>query len=68
MLKIIGNTRFVVNPKETKGEAGSNSMVDGGEATNQTNSTKRKKQPKTTKSKILVKSKNHNFLPNFRNR
>ena len=33
-------------------------MVDDGEATNPT---KRKNQTKTTKSKILVKSKNHDF-------
>ena len=29
---------------------------------------KRKNQAKTTKSKILVKSKNHDFLPNSRNK
>ena len=64
MLKITGSTRFAANPKETKGEVGGNSvdgdsMVDGNKAIN---STKRKSQAKTTKSKILVKSKNHDFL------
>ena len=60
MLKITGNTGFVANPKEIKGGVGGNSVVGnvigGGEATNPT---KRKNLVKTTKSKILVKSKNH---------
>ena len=42
-----------------------NSMVDGDEATNPS---KGKNQTKMTKSKILVKSKSHDFLPNSRNR
>ena len=45
-----------------------NSIIGGGEATNQTNFIKRKNQAKTTKSKILVKSKNHDFLLNSRNK
>ena len=73
MLKTIGNTGSAANPKKTKGKADGNNivgnnMVDGGKATNQTNSTKRKNQVKTTKSKILVKSKNQDFLSNSRNK
>ena len=63
MLKITRSTGFAANPKETEGEVGGNSLVGNlvsdGEATNPT---KRKNQAKTTKSKILIKSKNHNFL------
>ena len=60
MLKIIESTGSAVNPKETEGEVGGN-IVDGGKATNPT---KRKNQSKITKSKILVKSQNHDF-PRF---
>ena len=47
ILKIIKNTGFVANPKETKSEADGNnivgnSMVGGGKATNQINFTKNK--------------------------
>ena len=47
MLKTIGNTEFVANSEKTEREDGGNSivgnsMVGGGEATNQANSTKRK--------------------------
>ena len=60
----------VANPEKIEGEVGSNkvvgnSMVGDGEATNPT---KRKNQAKTTKFKILVKSKNHDFPPNSRNK
>ena len=70
MLKTIWSIGSVVNFKETEGEVGSNSMVrdsivDGDEATNPT---KGKNQAKRTKSKILVKSKSHDFLPNSRNK
>ena len=63
MLKTTRSTESAANPKETEGEVGGNSvvgnsMVGGGEAIN---STKGKNQAKTTKSKILVKSKNHDF-------
>ena len=73
MLKITGSTRSAANPKGTKNKSGGNSIVDdsmvgGGEATNQANFTKEKNLAKTTKSKILIKSKNHNFLPNSRNK
>ena len=44
------------------------SIVGGNEATNQTNFIKRKNQAKLTKSKILVKSKNHDFPSNSRNK
>ena len=70
MLKTTGSTGSAASPKETKGEVGGNSvvgdsMVGGSKATNPT---KRKNQAKTTKSKILVKSKNHDFPSNFRNK
>ena len=63
MLKTSGSTESVANPEKTQGEVGSDSVVgnivSGGEVINPT---KRKNQAKTTKSKILVKSKNHDFL------
>ena len=67
MLKTIGSIGSAANTKETEGKVGGNNvvgnrMVDSGEATNPT---KEKNQAKTTKSKILVKSKNHDF-PKFR--
>ena len=70
MLKTTGSTGSAANPKETKGEVGGdsmvgNSIVGGGEAIN---FTKGKNQAKMTKSKILVKSKSHDFPPNSRNR
>ena len=68
MLKTTGSTGSVASPKETEGGVGGDSVVDvvgGGEATNPT---KRKNLAKTTKSKILVKSKNHDFPPNSRNK
>ena len=61
MLKTIESTGSVASPKETKGGVGGNNVVDvvgGGEATNPT---KEKNLAKMTKSKILVKSKNHDF-------
>ena len=62
MLKTIGNTGSAANPKETEGRVGGDNVVGnvvgGGEATNPT---KRKNPVKTTKSKILLKSKNHDF-------
>ena len=63
MLKTTGSTGSAANPKEIKGEVGGDSMVDnsivrGGKATNPI---KGKNQAKTTKSKILVKSKNYDF-------
>ena len=63
MLKTTGSTGSTANPEETKGEVGGNSVVGnlvGGDKT--TNSTKRKNQAKITKSKTLLKSKNHDFL------
>ena len=70
MLKTTGNTESAANLKETKSEVDGdnvdgNSMVDGGKATNPT---KRKNQAKMTKSKILVKSKSHDFPLNSRNK
>ena len=61
MLKTTGSTGSAAHPEETEGEVGGDSVVDvvgGGEATNRT---KGKNLAKTTKSKILVKSKNHDF-------
>ena len=70
MLKTTGNTGSAANPEETKDKVGGdsvvgNSIVGGGKATNPT---KRKNQAKMTKSKILGKSKSHDFPPNSRNR
>ena len=70
MLKTTGSTGSAANYKETEGEVGGdsvvgNSIISDGEATNPT---KGKNQAKTTKSIILVKSKNHDFPPNSRNR
>ena len=66
MLKNTRNIRSAVNLKEIKGKAGSNSMVDNSivgsnKTTNQIIPIKKKNQAKTTKSKILIKSKNHDF-------
>ena len=62
MLKTTESTGSVANPKETKCEISSNSVlsdvVSGSEATNPT---KGKNPVKTTKSKILVKFKNDDF-------
>ena len=70
MLKTTGSTWSAANLEETKSEIGgdsvvSNSMVDGSETINPA---KGKNQAKTTKSKILVKSKSHDFPFNSRNR
>ena len=70
MLKTTGSTGSAANPKEPEGEVDGNSVagdsiIGDGEATNPI---KRKNQAKTTKSKILVKSKSHDFPPNSRNR
>ena len=61
MLKTTGSTGSVASPKETKGGVGGNSVVDvvgDGEATNPT---KGRNLAKMTKSKIPIKSKNHDF-------
>ena len=62
MLKTTGSTKSAANLKETEGKIGDDNVVgnwvDGGKATN---STKGKNQAKMTKSKILVKFKNHDF-------
>ena len=62
MLKTTRSTRSATNPKKTEGKISGDSvvgnMVGSGEATNPT---KGKNQVKTTKSKILVKFKNHDF-------
>ena len=62
MLKTIGSTGSIASPKETESGVGGDSVVDvvgGGEATNPI---KGKNLAKTTKSKILVKFKNHDFF------
>ena len=62
MLRTTGSTRFVANPDEIEGEVNSDSIIGnlvcGNEATNPI---KGKNQAKSTKSKILIKSKNHDF-------
>ena len=61
MLKTTRSIGSVASPKETEGGVGGDNVVDvvsGGEAINPT---KRKNLAKTTKSKIWVKSKNHDF-------
>ena len=70
MLKTTRSTGSAANSEETEGDVGGdsvigNSIVDSGEAINPT---KGKNQAKTTKSKILVKFKSHDFPPNSRNR
>ena len=63
MLKTIGNTGSAANPKETEGGVDGDSVVGDVVGSDEaTNPTKRKNPVKTTKSKILVKSKNHDFL------
>ena len=63
MLKTTGSTESAANSKETEGGVGGDSVVSdvvgGGEATNLI---KGKNPVKTTKSKILVKSKTMIFL------
>ena len=62
MLKTTGSTRSAANSEETEGGVSGDSMVGdmvgGGKAINPV---KRKNQAETTKSKIWVKSKNHDF-------
>ena len=67
MLKTTKSTESAAKLKKTKAGLGSNSIVDNGEVINQINSIKRKNQAKTTKSKILIKSKNHDFSLNSKN-
>ena len=72
MLKTTGSTKSAANPKETSGEANGNNMVghsviDDSKVANQIKFTKRNNLAKMTNSKILVKSKNRDFLLNFRN-
>ena len=63
MLKTTGSIGSAANLKETKGGIGGDNVVGDvigdGEATNPT---RRKNLIKTTKSKILVKFKNHDFF------
>ena len=62
MLKTTGNTESAANPKEIEGGVGGNSVVGNVVGGNKaTNPIKRKNPVKTTKSKILIKSKNHDF-------
>ena len=73
MLKTTKSTGSATNPKKTNNEVDGNiaargSIVGGGEAINQINPTKKEKQVKITKFKNLIKSKNHDFPPNSRNR
>ena len=73
MLKITKSIGPIANPKKIEVKASSdsvvgNSIVDSGKVINQTGSTKRKNQAKISKSKILVKSQNHDISLNSRNR
>ena len=66
MLKTLGSTESIANPKKTKSKADGNNMadncmVDNGEVTNLKSSTKPKNQVKITKSK------NHDFPRNSKN-
>ena len=66
MLNTRGGIGSAANPKETKSKVDGNSVVGnivGGDKA--INLTKGENQAKTTKSKILVKSKNHDF-PKFK--
>lgn len=67
MLKIIENTKSIIEPKKTEAGINSNSIIDDSKIINQISSTKRKNQAKITNSKTLIKSKNHDFLYNFQN-
>ena len=72
MLKTTRSIGSAVNHKKTKGKVNSismigNSMVSGVEVINPKNSTKRKNQAKTIMSITLIKFKNRDFPPNFRN-
>ena len=67
MLKTIGSTRSAKNSEKTKGKASGNNVAGGGEVTNQISLIKRKNQAKITKFKILVKSKNRDFLLDSKN-
>ena len=68
MLKTKRSTRSAANTKKTKGKVSGNSVVGNSMvgSSETTNPIKRKNQAKTTKFKILVKFKNHDF-PNSRN-
>lgn len=67
MLKTTKNTRSIVKPKKTKTKVCGNNIVSDGKIINQINSIKVKNQAKTTKSKILIRSKNYDFPPNSSN-
>ena len=67
MLKTTKSIKSIAKPKKIKAKVDSKSMVGNYEVINQINFTKRKNQAKITKSKTLIKSKNYDFLPNFRN-
>ena len=63
MLKTTRNTGSALNPKESESKVDGNNMVGDSIVGDDeaTNPTKRKNQAKTTKFKILIKSKNHDF-------
>ena len=67
ILKIIRNIGFTAKSKKIKARDDSNSIVNNSEMTNQISSIKGINQAKTTKFKILIKSKNHDFLLNSKN-
>ena len=62
MLKTAKSIGSAAKPKKTNTKIDSNSIVNDNKIINSISSTKGKNQAKTTKSKILVKSKNYDFL------
>lgn len=54
-------------PKKTNTEISSNNIVGNSEVIHQISFIKGKNQVKITKSKIIIKIKNYNFLPNSKN-
>ena len=67
MLKTTESIGFAKESKKIKTRVDSDNIVDDNKVTNQINNIKRKNQAKITKSKILIKFKNHDFLLNSRN-
>ena len=63
MLKTTKSTGFAINSKETESKVGSDSVISNLVSDSKaTNPTKGKNQVKMAKFKILIKSKNHDFL------
>ena len=67
MLKTTKSIGFVAESKEIKARVGNNSIVSNSKVIYKISFIKGKNQAKMTKSKILIKSKNHDFPPNSKN-